>query len=221
MAKGLNRLPEEAAEKVCAAYGIECPPSVIAAGKEECISAAEKMGFPVVLKIYSPDISHKSDAGGVAVNLQTREETGKAFDAIMKSVSEKYPDAAIAGMEVQKMMPPGVEVIIGGLRNDQFGPVVMFGLGGIYIEVFRDIEFRLAPLTMAEARRQIEQTRVYRLLQGVRGNKPCDLDALCRMLVNTGDLLLENEEIREVDFNPVLCYEDRCVAVDARIVIGK
>lgn len=137
----------------------------------------------------------------------------------MDNIGRNCPEAEIGGVIVQKQMPKGIEVVVGGLRNDQFGPVVMFGMGGIYVEVFKDVSFRLAPLDKDEAARQVRETKVYKLLQGVRGDKPCDLDALCEVIVNTGRLLAEYPEIAELDFNPVFCYADGCIVVDARLVL--
>lgn len=218
--EGYTVIPELEAQKICAHYGIPTPPTMVAANREECVSMGRALGYPVVMKVLSRQIIHKSDVGGVAVGISNDEQMGAAFDKMAAAVSVACPEAHIDGYVIQKMMPAGVEVVVGALRNEQFGPVVMFGMGGIYIEVFKDVEFRLAPLSLAEARRQVEGTKVYRILQGVRGQKPCDIDALCALIVNTGNLICEIPEIREIDFNPVLGHTSGCCAVDARIVIG-
>jgi acetyl-CoA synthetase (ADP-forming) len=219
IAAGDSVMPELEAQKICRAYDISCPTTVLAGGKEQCLTAAQIMGYPVVIKIHSREIVHKSDVGGVIVGIGGPEQLGQAYDRLMDNIGRNCPEAEIGGVIVQKQMPKGIEVVVGGLRNDQFGPVVMFGMGGIYVEVFKDVSFRLAPLDKDEAARQVRETKVYKLLQGVRGDKPCDLDALCEVIVNTGRLLAEYPEIAELDFNPVFCYADGCIVVDARLVL--
>lgn len=219
IAEGKNVIPELEAQEICKSFHISSPATALAADKEHCLSCAGKMGYPVVIKIHSKQIIHKSDAGGVITGIQNAAELDKAYDRLIDNVKKTCPTAVIEGVVVQKQMPKGVEVVVGGLKNDQFGPVVMFGLGGIYVEVFKDVSFRLAPLDKQEALRQIKETHVYKLLQGVRGEKPCDIDALCEVIVNTGRLLSSFPEIKELDFNPVFCYPDGCVVVDARLIL--
>lgn len=217
---GHTVMPELEAQKLCAAYSIPCPPTNVGTGKDECVAIGRAIGYPVVMKVLSRQIIHKSDVGGVIVGIKSDEEMGAAFEKMLSSVGKACPSAEIDGYVIQKMMPAGVEVVVGALRNLQFGPVVMFGMGGIYIEVFKDVEFRLAPLDAAEAKRQIGETKIFEILKGIRGQKPSDIDALCSLIVNAGKLICECEEIREIDFNPVLSYPSGCVAVDARIIIG-
>jgi hypothetical protein len=219
VAAGDAVIPELDAQKICRTFNISCPATVLAADKEECLAAAQTMGYPVVIKIHSRQIVHKSDVGGVMVGIGSKEQLAQAYDRLRDNVGRNCPQAEIGGVIVQKQMPKGVEVVVGGLRNDQFGPVVMFGMGGIYVEVFKDVAFRLAPLDKDEALRQVRETKVYKLLQGVRGEKPCDIDALCEVIVNTGRLIAEYPEIAELDFNPVFCYPDGCTVVDARLVL--
>ncbi|MDR1660026.1 MAG: acetate--CoA ligase family protein [Desulfovibrio sp.] len=214
-------MPEIETQKLCAEYAVPCPPLQVAADKDGCVEAARSVGYPVVMKIRSRQIVHKSDVGGVIAGISNDEEVVAAHARMSSSVVGTCPAAVIDGYLIQKMMPAGIEVAVGALRNSQFGPVVMFGMGGIYIEVFKDVEFRLAPLGKDEARRQMEATKIYQVLLGMRGREPCDLDALCSLIVNAGKLICDFEEIREVDFNPVLSYPDGCMAVDARIVIGE
>lgn len=216
---GNKVLPELEAHKICEAFDIKCPPTELVKSKEACIQAGNQMGYPVVIKIFSKQIVHKSDAGGVIVGIKNAEQLSESYDNMMKTVKERCPDAEIEGVMIQKMMDKGVEVVIGAIKNPQFGPVVMFGMGGIYIEVFKDVAFRLAPVDKAEARRQIEQTKIFNILKGVRGEAPCDIEALCNMIVNVGKLISSYDEIEEIDFNPVICYPDHCVAVDARMVL--
>ena len=218
--KGYTVLPELEAQKICESYGIKCPPTHLVNNKEDCIDAGNKIGYPVVIKIFSKDIINKSDAGGVVTNINSDEELAEKYENMLKTVKGKYPDANIEGVVVQKMMSKGIEVIIGGFKDEQFGPVIMFGTGGIYVEVFKDTSFRLAPLNVDEARRQVEETKIFKVLQGVRGEKAVDIDSICQAIVNVGDLLIEYDEISEIDLNPVLCYPDEYVAVDARVVLA-
>ncbi|OIQ50530.1 succinyl-CoA synthetase subunit beta [Pseudodesulfovibrio hydrargyri] len=218
--EGHKVMPELEAQKLCAGHSIPCPPTQVAQDKDECVAIAQSIGYPVVMKVLSRQIVHKSDAGGVIVNIRNDEEMAAAFTKMNDAIKKNCPDAKIDGFVIQKMMPSGIEVVVGALRNSQFGPVVMFGMGGIYIEVFKDVEFRLAPLSKEEALRQIEETKIATVLKGVRGQAPCDIDALAELIVNVGKLICDFEEIKEIDFNPVLSYPDGCVAVDARIVIG-
>lgn len=212
-------IPEIEAQKICRSFNISCPATVLAADKGQCLEAAAAMGYPVVIKIYSRQIVHKSDVGGVITGIKDPAQLDQAYEQLMANVKRHCPEAEIGGVIVQKQMPKGVEVVVGGLRNDQFGPVVMFGLGGIYVEVFKDVSFRLAPLDKEEALRQVKETKVYKLLEGVRGEERCDIDALCEVIVNTGRLISSLPAIAELDFNPVFCYPDGCMVVDARLVL--
>jgi len=212
-------IPELEAQKICGQFQIACPPTELVTDKATCIAAANTMGYPVVIKIFSRQIVHKSDVGGVIVGNQNAEQLGAAYDQLLENIKNNCPEAEIGGVIVQKQMPKGIEVVVGGLRNEQFGPVVMFGMGGIYVEVFKDVSFRLAPLDKDEALRQIKETKVFKLLQGVRGEKACDIDALCEVIVNTSKLIAALPDIAELDFNPVFCYPDGCTVVDARLVV--
>lgn len=219
LGSGRTLLPEHEAYRLCGQYGIPSPASRLAAEWEQVAEAAESLGYPLVLKIVSPDISHKSDVGGVVLGINTPDDLKAGHRRLLKGVREKAGDVRIDGILVQKAMPRGVEVVVGAIRNDQFGPVVMFGSGGILIEVFKDVSFRLAPLDREEALRQIRETKAFEILKGVRGAPPCDIDAVADLIVNAGRMIAEIPEIRELDFNPILVYPDGCLAVDARIVI--
>ncbi|HHY71523.1 MAG TPA: acetyl-CoA synthetase [Thermoanaerobacterales bacterium] len=212
-------IPEIEAQEICRAYKISCPVTELVTDKEQCLLAAQNIGYPVVIKILSRQIIHKSDVGGVITGIQNSEQLDEAYEQLMDNIKKHCPIAEIKGVIVQKQMSKGVEVVVGGLQNEQFGPVVMFGMGGIYVEVFKDVSFRLAPLDKEEALRQVKETNVYKLLQGVRGEKPCDIDALCDVIVNTGRLISSHPEIKELDFNPVFCYPDGCTVVDARFIL--
>ncbi|MCG9969128.1 acetate--CoA ligase family protein [Pelotomaculum terephthalicicum JT] len=216
---GRSHLLEPEAYHVCGEFGIACPQFRLVANVEEGINAAKSIGFPVVIKVVSSQIIHKTDAGGVVTGIQSGEQFKNAYETMLKNVRNKVPGAEINGVIVQKSMPQGVEVAVGGLRDSQFGPVVMFGAGGILIEVLQDVSFRLAQLDREEALRQIKETKIYKILQGVRQNQPCDIEALADLIIHTGKLLEEIPEIYELDFNPVLAYPDQCLAVDARVIL--
>lgn len=219
ISRGETVIPELDAQKICAAFRIPYVETMMAQDKEQCLDAAQRMGYPVVIKIVSKQITHKSDVGGVVIGIGGAKQLASAYDSLWETVKKNDPTAVITGVLVQKQAPKGIEVAVGGLRNEHFGPVVMFGLGGIYIEVFKDVSFRLAPLDKDEALRQIKETRAYPLLQGARGQARCDIGALCDLIVNTAQLISTHPEIQELDFNPVFCYPDGCTSVDARIVL--
>jgi acyl-CoA synthetase (NDP forming) len=217
---GATFLPELDAQKICVKFGISCPATVAAFSEEECLAAAETMGFPVVIKIVSSQIVHKSDVGGVITGIGDSDQLRNSYRRILENVAKRHPTADIQGVLVQKQVAKGVEAVVGAVRNAQFGPVVMVGLGGIYIEVFKDVSFRLAPLDREEAMRQVKETKVYKILQGVRGEPPCDIEALCDLIVNAGQMISAVPEISEIDFNPVFCYPQGCIVVDARLVLN-
>jgi acetyl-CoA synthetase (ADP-forming) len=219
ISSGDTVIPEPEAQKICHQFGISCPATRLVTAAAACLGAAQEIGYPVVIKVASRQIIHKSDVGGVITGIQNSAQLADAYDRLLKNVRERSPQAEIQGVLVQKQAPKGVEVVVGGLCNQQFGPVVMVGLGGIYVEVFKDVAFRLAPLDKAEAGRQLQETRAFKLLQGVRGEKPCDVDALCELIVNTGRLISVLDGIAEIDFNPVFCYPQGCTVVDARMVL--
>lgn len=218
--QGYTIVPEREATKILGQCNIPFPASNLAATASDCRRLGEQMGFPLVAKIQSREISHKSDIGGVVTGITSMEQLEAAYATIRENAATHCPDAAIEGVMLQQQAPKGVEVVVGAVRNEQFGPAVMFGLGGIYIEVFKDVSFRLAPLDASEALRQIRDTKVYTLLQGVRGQAACDIEALCELVVNTGNLITTCAKIKEIDFNPVICTPTSCIAVDTRIVIG-
>jgi len=213
------KLLEHEAYAVAEYYNIPVPRVGLAQTPEEAGDIAEKLGYPVVLKIVSPDIAHKSDVGGVIVGVEGRENVVNAARKIFENVSRKAPHARIAGVLVQKMVPQGFEIIVGGLRDSVFGPVVMFGIGGIFVEVLRDVSFRVAPLTREEALEMIREIRSYKLLEGYRGQPPVSREALARIIVGVADMLLENPEIESVDLNPIMAFPDTAIVADARIIL--
>jgi acetyltransferase len=217
---GRLTLGDMEAREVIAAYGIPVPNARLARSTEEAVKIANEIGYPVVMKIVSPDILHKSDVGGVKVGMVTPGEVRDAFDLIQYRARRYMPDADIWGVVVQPMVPQGKETIIGVKRDPQFGPLIMFGMGGIYVEVLKDVTFRLAPISRQDAEEMIREIRTYRLLRGVRGEPPVDFKAIADVLLRVSQLVMDFPEIVELDVNPLMCLEDRAVAVDMRMVVA-
>ncbi|RLE56611.1 MAG: acetyl-CoA synthetase [Thermoprotei archaeon] len=210
------------AMRLAAEYGLPVPRVFLAKNPDEAVEYAKQAGFPVVLKIVSPDITHKSDIGGVVVGLNSEEEVRKSFTEIMERVKVKAPSARVHGICVHHMAPYGREVIIGGIVDETFGPVIMFGLGGIFVEILRDVTFRLAPLTREEAWEMIESIKGAPILKGYRGEPPADLDALVDTMVKASQMLSDLADyVHQLDLNPVFVYEKgRGVKiVDVRVVL--
>ncbi len=203
------------------AYGIPTVRTVVAGTTEEAADQAERMGYPVVLKLFSETITHKTDVGGVQLNLADREAVERAWRRILASVTEKAGAEHFQGVTVQPMIKSGdgYELIIGSSLDAQFGPVLLFGTGGQLVEVFKDRALSLPPLNTTLARRMMEQTKIYKALKGVRGRKPVNLAALEQVLVRFSRLVVEQPWIKEIDINPLLASPDRLVALDARIVV--
>jgi len=212
-------LTEIEAKELLKQAGINVVDTRLAASKEEAVSVSEKLGFPVVLKIASADVVHKSDAGGVKLGLETAAQVGKAYDDIMKAIKKEYPDAKIQGVSVQKMARTGVEVIVGMSKDAQFGPVLMFGLGGVLVEILKDVSFRIVPLVERDAREMIKEIKGYPLLEGYRGSEPVDVSNLEELILKVSDFVDKTPDIKELDLNPVFAYSDGAVAVDARVVL--
>ncbi|NHM27542.1 CoA-binding protein [Desulfofundulus sp. TPOSR] len=209
------------AAAVARAYGIPVAPISLATTPEEAVEEAEKMGYPVVLKVASPKILHKTDVGGVKIGLDSPEAVRKGFIEIMENVHRLLPQAVVYGIEVQKMMPRGVELIIGMTRDVQFGPMIACGLGGIYVNLLKDVSFRLAQgLTRREIEAMLSETKAYTLLRGYRGEKPADLPALVEAIGRTARLVLDFPEINEIDINPVFVYNQGLSALDIKITIS-
>jgi len=217
--EGRTVLTEVESKEFLKAAGIGIVDTRLAASREEAISLSRQLGFPVVLKIASPDVVHKSDAGGVRLGLKTASEVGKAYDQILLAVRGKNPEARIQGVSVQKMARPGVEVIIGMSKDAQFGPVLMFGLGGILVEVLKDVSFRLVPLSRRDAAEMLREIKGYPLLEGYRGQEAVDISYLEELLLKVSNFVEQNPEIRELDLNPVFAYSDGAIAVDARVIL--
>jgi acyl-CoA synthetase (NDP forming) len=217
--EGRNYLLEPEAKMVCMEYGIPVPRFKVALTYDEAIKFAEGIGYPVVLKIVSPDIIHKFDIGGVALNLKNSSEVKNAYENILMNVKRHKPNAKIVGVLVQEMAPQSTEVIVGAIKDPQFGPALMFGLGGIFVEVLKDVTFRIAPITESDAREMITEVKAYPVLKGYRGQPPVDLNAIVNILLNTSKLVMDYLEIKELDLNPILVYEKGAKTVDARIIL--
>lgn len=217
--EGRAVLTEVESKEVLARAGIPVNDTILATSKAQASTAARRLGFPIVLKIISPDVIHKSDAGGIRLNLQSAAQVKAAFDEIISNCRGKYPRANIHGISVQKAVPPGVELIIGMYKDAQFGPVLVFGLGGIWTEVLEDTSLRITPITRRDAREMIKEIKGYRLLTGYRGRAPVNIKALEDMLLAISAFVEDNPEIKEMDINPVIASGDHVMAVDARIVL--
>lgn len=212
-------LLEPEAKTVCMNYGIPVTSFKLAKNEQEAVKFAEEIGYPVVLKIVSPDIIHKSDVGGVIINLRNANAVQKAYKQILKNVKKHKAKAKIVGMLVQEMAPASTEIIVGTIKDPQFGQAIMFGLGGIFVEVLKDVTFRIAPITKDEAREMISEVKAYPLLKGYRNMPPADMDIIVEILLNTSKLVTEHEEIKELDLNPIMVYKKGAKTVDARIIL--
>jgi len=217
--EGRRILTEFESKKFLKQAGIPVVETRLARTQKEAVEFSRKMGFPVALKIASPDIVHKSDSGGVKLSLKNVSEVRTAFREIMDGVEEKNPSASIQGVSVQKMARPGTEVIVGTSKDPQFGPVIMFGLGGIFVEVLKDVSFRIIPLNKRDAKEMIEDIKGYPALQGYRGKEPADIPALMEMILKISKVMEENPEIKELELNPIMAYKKGALAVDARIIL--
>lgn len=222
-ARSLRRfkLLEHEAFQLLSKYSIPHPPYGLARSPVEAVEVAESIGYPVVMKIVSPDVSHKTDVGGVVLGVSSREDVVKTFELIVRNVKSRSPGASIEGVLVQKMVSRGVEVIIGGVRDPVFGVVVMFGLGGVFTEVLKDVTFRVWPFTVNDAVEMISEIRGVELLKGYRGFPPASIESIADIIVKLGRLLEENPEIESADLNPVVVYPDSALVVDARFILKK
>jgi acetyltransferase len=198
------------------------PESRLARTSQEAVELAGDLGYPVVMKIASPDILHKTDVGGVKVGLESASEVRDAFDLMLFRTERYLPEAEIWGCQVQEMAPPGgMEILIGMNRDPQFGPLVTFGLGGIYVEALKDVTFRVAPFTRLDAEAMLNEIRSKALLDGVRGNPPVDKEAIVDTLLRIGQLVQDFPEIAELDINPLIVYPEGqgAIAIDMRLVL--
>jgi len=217
--EGRSILTEFESKKILKEAGISVVETKLAKTQKEAVSLSQKMGFPIALKIASPEVIHKSDSGGVKLSLNNVSEVKKAYDEILKKVKKQYPDAVIHGVSVQKMVRPGTEVIVGVSKDPQFGPVIMFGLGGIFVELLKDVTFRVIPVEQRDAREMIKEVKGYPLLQGYRGKESANISALVEVILKISKLIEENPHIKELELNPIFVYRDKAVGADARIIL--
>jgi len=219
--EGRVTIGDAEARDVLEAYGIPLPKSVLARTAEEAVAAAEAIGYPVVMKIASPDILHKTDIGGIKLNINSANDVRDAFDLLVYRASRFMPDATIWGCQVQQMVKGGREVIIGMNRDPQFGPLLMFGLGGIYVEALKDVTFRVAPIDRREAGEMLGEIRSYNLLRGVRGEKSSDMDAIADTIIRVSQLVTDFPEVVELDINPLMVFETGkgVLGIDMRLAL--
>ncbi len=217
--EGRTALTEEEGKDVLRAYGIKAPRETVVTRRDKVIQAAREIGYPVVMKVSSPDIAHKTDVGGVITGISNDRAAKNAFDQIYANINKRMPQARIGGVIIEEMVQ-GVEVIVGVTCDPQFGPFITFGLGGLYVEVLKDVSHRLAPITVAEAKRMIAEVKSYPILLGARGRKALDINAVADTIVRVSQISQDFEEIQEIEINPLMVQEDGCIAVDALVVIS-
>ena len=218
-------LDERAGKELLAAYGVAVPRSVVVPGVAEVAAALGKLNLPVVVKVMSPDILHKSEARAVRLNITSSEELAMACEEILANARAYKKDARIEGFLVEEMAPAGQEIVVGGVRDPQFGPLVMVGLGGIFVEVLADVSFRICPITRRDAGEMLDELKGAALLRGARGRKPVSRTAIVDVLLKIGGegglLMTHAQDIAEADINPIVVSEHGAVAVDARFVLAK
>ena len=218
--KEKRNLTEAEAYELLSKYGIPVPKYSVASSEEEAIKIATRVGFPLVMKIVSPDIVHKTDIGGVEMNISNLEQIKKAYKSIMDQVRKNQPEARIKGVLFYKQAPKGVEVIVGMIRDPQFGPTVMFGLGGIFIEILKDVTFRVCPVERADIEEMLTEIQGIKMLQGYRGQPRCDVNAIIDIILQISKLALDYPVIKGIDLNPILVYEKGALVVDAKVFLN-
>ncbi len=218
--EGRSVLSEVEAKQLLASAGIPVVEAKLATTADEAVAIANEIGYPVALKIVSEQITHKSDIGGVELNIADEGSVRVAFDGITSAGKKANATAKIDGVSVQRMAEPGVEVITGMTMDAQFGPVLMFGLGGVFVEVLKDVAFRVVPITARDANQMVHEIQGFPILEGHRGQEPSDVGALEKLLVQLSDFIEAHPDVAELDLNPVFAYPKGAVAVDARIVLS-
>ncbi len=219
VASGKKSLLEPESKEILKAWEISVPEYVVVKNVDEAVIAANNIGYPIVLKVVSGDILHKTEAGGVKTGLKNAEDVEGSFNEMMFDISDNFPTARIEGFLIEKMADKGIEVIVGGIRDAQFGPAVMFGLGGVTVELLKDASFRLAPVTKEECIEMMKEIKGYPLLAGYRGSEPSDIGSIADVIMKVGSIMDETDEIMEMEINPLVVYPQGVVAVDARIVL--
>ncbi|OGL49759.1 MAG: acetyl-CoA synthetase [Candidatus Schekmanbacteria bacterium RIFCSPHIGHO2_02_FULL_38_11] len=209
---------EHEAKEALSLYGINVTKETVCKTSEEAVKAGEKIGFPVVLKVVSPDVVHKTDSGGVIVGVKSEQELEKGFNQIIENQKKFNPKAIIKGISVQEMAK-GEEIIIGSVKDPQFGPMVMLGIGGIFVEIFKDVSYRLIPIEKIDAEEMLSELKGYPLLCGARGREKTNLESIKETLQNVSKFLLDFDEVKEMDLNPIFVNKERATVADARIFI--
>jgi acyl-CoA synthetase (NDP forming) len=217
--KEKRSLLETEAKELLKEYGIPVPDFKLIKGEDEIIGLAKEINFPIAMKIVSPDIIHKTDAGGVKVGIKTEMAAKITYQEIIFKAKKYNKEAKISGVIVYPMVPQGTEIIIGMMKDLHFGPVIMFGLGGIFVEVLKDISFRILPIEERDAREMIAEIKGYEILKGIRGEPPRDIQAIEEVLMKVSKLTMENPEIKEIDLNPVFVFDKGLQVVDARMIL--
>jgi len=217
--KEKRSLLETEAKELLKEYGIPVPDFKLIKSEDEITELAKEINFPIVMKIVSPDIIHKTDAGGVKVDIKDEEEAMAAYQGIIFKAKKYNKNAKISGVIVYSMVPQGTEIIIGMMKDPHFGPVAMFGLGGIFVEILKDISFRVLPIEERDAREMITEIKGYKILKGARGNPPRDIQSVEEVLMKISKLTTKNPEINEIDLNPIFVFEKGIQVVDARIIL--
>jgi len=206
-------------QRICSLHDIPTPLSVVVLDVETAVQRAHEIGYPVALKILSKQILHKTNVGGVTLDLRTESELRQAYEKMLVEVRNKEPLATISGFLIQRMMPPSTETIIGGIRDPQFGPVVMFGMGGIFTELYDDVSFRVAPIDRVDAQNMIHDLKGVKVFEGFRGAAPVDENILVNVLINVSTIMVDHDRIKQLDLNPVIAYSDHVCAVDSRVIL--
>jgi acyl-CoA synthetase (NDP forming) len=212
-------LLETEAKELLREYGIPVPDFKLIKSEDEIVGLAKEINFPIVMKIVSPDIIHKTDAGGVKVGIKDEKEAKTAYQDIIYKVKKYKKEAKIRGVIAYSMIPQETEIIIGMMKDPCFGPTIMFGLGGILVEIWKDISFRILPLEERDAEEMISEIKGYQILKGIRGEEPKDIEAIKDLLLKISQLTLDNPEIKEIDLNPVFVFNQGLQVVDARMIL--
>jgi acetyl-CoA synthetase (ADP-forming) len=218
-AENRNFLFEHEAKMLCSLYGVPITKIEVVKTEDAAVEAAKKIGFPIVIKIVSPQVLHKSDAGGVIVGINDEKGIREGYQKIIANIKKNVPSAVIEGILVQEMAPKGTEIIIGSTVDPTFGPTIMFGLGGIFVEILKDVSFRLAPITKDDAWEMLDEIKAKKILDGARGMPKADKETIVSTLLAVSKMLTECPEIKELDMNPIIVYEKGARAVDARIIL--
>jgi len=215
----MKKLSDADALKLAKKYRIPLAKTFLAKNEKQAVLFAKKARYPVCLKISSPDIVHKTESGGVILGIKDEKALREGFQSLLKSAKKKNRKARIDGILVQQMASGDTEFIIGAKTDPQFGPVIMFGLGGIFVEVIKDVSFRLAPVNRKEVQDMIKETKGYKILQGARGRKPANMKAIEDILLSVSKMVWANKRIKELDLNPVFASEKKAIAVDMRVMV--